>query len=191
MRCEHCGSDLVEVDNPMRREFRHRRGVVCTGPPSPEFKETAEDLNASPDVQVTVNGPESTTDRLAEIQARLKTAGPAIWGAHYDGGHPILGPHWDLRLRDGQSAILAGGYDEWRPILDLICNAPDDLAHLLAENASLRERLDTAEGQLAEILKHQADMFEYNGRLEASIQSCTSDVHQGVFDDPEDEGVDR
>jgi hypothetical protein len=31
MRCEHCGGDLVEVDNPMRREVRHRRGVVCSG----------------------------------------------------------------------------------------------------------------------------------------------------------------
>lgn len=29
--CPHCGSELVEVDNPMRREFRHRRGMECTG----------------------------------------------------------------------------------------------------------------------------------------------------------------
>ena len=35
MRCEHCGGELVEVDNPMRREFRHRRGVVCSGMPRP------------------------------------------------------------------------------------------------------------------------------------------------------------
>ena len=27
--CPVCGGDLVEVDNPLRKEFRHRRGVVC------------------------------------------------------------------------------------------------------------------------------------------------------------------
>lgn len=38
MRCEHCGGELVEVDNPMRREVRHRRGVVCSGGrPAPEM----------------------------------------------------------------------------------------------------------------------------------------------------------
>jgi len=29
MRCSRCGADLVEVDNPFRKEFRHRRGVEC------------------------------------------------------------------------------------------------------------------------------------------------------------------
>lgn len=33
--CPDCGGELVEVDNPMRREVRHRRGVVCT-PLTPE-----------------------------------------------------------------------------------------------------------------------------------------------------------
>lgn len=28
-RCPRCGSDLVQVDNPMRKEFRHRRGQEC------------------------------------------------------------------------------------------------------------------------------------------------------------------
>lgn len=39
MICEICGQDLVEVDNPMRREVRHRRGVTCTPrtQPSPEL----------------------------------------------------------------------------------------------------------------------------------------------------------
>lgn len=31
MRCSRCGADLVEVDNPMRKEFRHRRGTECAG----------------------------------------------------------------------------------------------------------------------------------------------------------------
>lgn len=30
--CTRCGSRLVEVDNPMRREVRHPRGVDCPGP---------------------------------------------------------------------------------------------------------------------------------------------------------------
>ena len=33
--CPFCGSpDVVEVDNPMRREVRHRRGVACPGYPA-------------------------------------------------------------------------------------------------------------------------------------------------------------
>jgi hypothetical protein len=31
-RCERCGAVLVEVDNPMRRELRHRRGTQCKEP---------------------------------------------------------------------------------------------------------------------------------------------------------------
>ena len=35
MDCPWCGKELVEVDNPMRREIRHRRGeeAQCPGPP--------------------------------------------------------------------------------------------------------------------------------------------------------------
>lgn len=29
--CPVCGGDLVEVDNPLRKEFRHRRGQQCIG----------------------------------------------------------------------------------------------------------------------------------------------------------------
>lgn len=32
MTCTRCGGELVEVDNPLRREVRHLRGVVCAGP---------------------------------------------------------------------------------------------------------------------------------------------------------------
>lgn len=32
MTCTRCGSRLVEVDNPMRREIRHPRGIDCSGP---------------------------------------------------------------------------------------------------------------------------------------------------------------
>lgn len=34
MRCQWCGRDLVQVDNPFRVEIRHRRGeeVLCPGP---------------------------------------------------------------------------------------------------------------------------------------------------------------
>lgn len=40
MTCKHCGQVLVEVDNPMRREVRHRRGeeVNC-----PEWRRRAEE----------------------------------------------------------------------------------------------------------------------------------------------------
>jgi hypothetical protein len=36
MICPYCGKDLVEVDNPFRREVRHRRGEEnqCPGPPA-------------------------------------------------------------------------------------------------------------------------------------------------------------
>lgn len=33
MVCPWCGTELVEVDNPVRRELRHRRGVICPGLP--------------------------------------------------------------------------------------------------------------------------------------------------------------
>lgn len=34
-QCPYCGCELVEVDNPLRREVRHRRGEegLCPGPP--------------------------------------------------------------------------------------------------------------------------------------------------------------
>jgi len=36
MTCPWCGRPLVEVDNPFRREVRHRRGeeTTCPGPPA-------------------------------------------------------------------------------------------------------------------------------------------------------------
>jgi len=45
MTCPWCGRPLVEVDNPFRREVRHRRGeeTTCPGPPrdgSPTVAET-------------------------------------------------------------------------------------------------------------------------------------------------------
>lgn len=38
MRCSSCGKELVEVDNPLRREVRHRRGeeLMC-----PAWREAA------------------------------------------------------------------------------------------------------------------------------------------------------
>lgn len=32
MTCPHCHQTLVEVDNPIRREVRHRRGTECVPP---------------------------------------------------------------------------------------------------------------------------------------------------------------
>jgi hypothetical protein len=34
--CPWCNGQLVEVDNPMRPEVRHKRGQECSGPPSAE-----------------------------------------------------------------------------------------------------------------------------------------------------------
>lgn len=38
--CPWCGAELVEVDNPMRTEFRHRRGQeqFCPGPPEDDSR---------------------------------------------------------------------------------------------------------------------------------------------------------
>lgn len=30
MTCPKCGQELVEVDNPWRREVRHKRGSTCS-----------------------------------------------------------------------------------------------------------------------------------------------------------------
>lgn len=46
MRCDLCGGELVEVDNPMRREFRHRRGAECSpglDAVAPEQRDAARD----------------------------------------------------------------------------------------------------------------------------------------------------
>ena len=40
--CPYCNSRLVEVDNPMRREIRHPRGIVCSGPPASSVPPTPE-----------------------------------------------------------------------------------------------------------------------------------------------------
>lgn len=40
MHCPRCGQELVEVDNPFRREVRHRRGVVCIDRVPPKTPKT-------------------------------------------------------------------------------------------------------------------------------------------------------
>lgn len=90
MRCEHCGGELVEVDNPMRREFRHRRGVVCSGMPRPPavvhapgstaetgstgVPEPEDSAQASEEWQVRITAPDGTgvvipADSLTTVHA--------------------------------------------------------------------------------------------------------------------------
>lgn len=48
MTCPWCARELVEVDNPLRREMRHRRGeeVACPGPPD-DYDQAVADLAAA------------------------------------------------------------------------------------------------------------------------------------------------
>jgi len=149
MRCEYCGSDLVEVDNPMRREFRHRRGVVCTGR-APEFKETAENLNVAADVQGGLNPAASTTDHLAETE-------------------PLSNEYLE-RIRSNA--------ETWREMHDVMPEELMDIDVLLAEvdraraeAASLRARLDTAEGRIAAVaaLHAPVDFPAFGGSLIAPV----------------------
>jgi hypothetical protein len=43
MKCENCGLELIEVDNPLRRELRHPRGMECR-PPRPTAEEYAQTM---------------------------------------------------------------------------------------------------------------------------------------------------
>lgn len=65
MRCWWCAGELVEVDNPMRREVRHRRGeeVLCPGPPN------------EGDVTVEI----TMVDTLSPVLQRMRPA-LDIWG---------------------------------------------------------------------------------------------------------------
>lgn len=54
--CEACGKELVEVDNPIRREIRHRRGEEVSCPAwreaaglPPYSHPTGNDANAADD----------------------------------------------------------------------------------------------------------------------------------------------
>lgn len=85
----------------------------------------------------------TNTQRISEITERLNAVGRPHWGATYDDYHEDEGSHWELRLGDGRTVVLHGGYDEWRPVLDLITNAPADLAHLLSLVEKLQGQLDT------------------------------------------------
>lgn len=56
--CPACGSRLVEVDNPMRREVRHPRGVVCDGKPPtlpPHLLDAIIRREDAPDVEFRFN----------------------------------------------------------------------------------------------------------------------------------------
>lgn len=44
MDCTRCGNRLVEVDNPMRTEVRHPRGVDCPGPLTATEEKSQEEL---------------------------------------------------------------------------------------------------------------------------------------------------
>lgn len=69
--CPVCGSpDVVEVDNPMRREVRHRRGVPCPGRPA-----TALPGGALPDIVVDPALPPNEVqfvDATGEVVGRLR-----------------------------------------------------------------------------------------------------------------------
>jgi len=86
----------------------------------------------------------STTDRLAEIRARLDAVGHTTWGATYDDYDEDKGSHWKLHFGNGRTADLPGGYDEWHPVLDLVCNAPEDLALLLKRRTLLERAYEDA-----------------------------------------------
>lgn len=62
MICDDCGNELVEVDNPMRREVRHKRGVVCT----PLTAEQRAKLDESLRSMVLIK----TSDRLRNFNLR-------------------------------------------------------------------------------------------------------------------------
>lgn len=101
----------------------------------------------------------STTDRLAEIAARLANASgsPAPWYSHFEtAGVEITEPVHEILDAEGGRVCVTGTGSY---LADLLEHAPEDLAYLVkrvkllekaqAEAASLQERLDTAEGQLA------------------------------------------
>lgn len=46
MKCNRCGEDLVQVDNPFRTEYRHRRGTECAAEPG----ELAEPIGSGKEV---------------------------------------------------------------------------------------------------------------------------------------------
>lgn len=109
LTCEWCGQELVEVDNPLRREVRHKRGQegACPGPPVEEFE-------TGPEVDVLrvhgFDGSESTI-RVGPAGARLVqrvrpfgNAGDLVleWDVE-DGGH--LGAVIVCRSCDGLGRV--------------------------------------------------------------------------------------
>jgi len=91
MTCPHCGRPLVEVDNPMRREVRHRRGEEATCPgPRAESGDMAVALpGAAPDLLQALSDSirdarKDRKDRAASPQPDTAPEGPWTATLTYD-----------------------------------------------------------------------------------------------------------
>ena len=90
--CPECWGELVYVDNPMRPEVRHRRGVECK-PVSPEMLARVEEMLR--DV-VFVRPDDVLKDRLSR-EADARDPGPCVTcgtrrSLHADLKHPYERP---------------------------------------------------------------------------------------------------
>jgi len=92
----------------------------------------------------------STTDRLAEIEARAENRVPGHWHAvsiEFRGqtSHSVKSNVGSVLAHTGYGPVGGSSHAN----AEFMANAPADIEFLLEENARLRARLDTAEGQLA------------------------------------------
>jgi hypothetical protein len=91
------------------------------------------------------------SEELKAIEARLKTATPGPW--HYNRDFEEIkdvegeGNHWILETLDmthiGYIAFQEGPYPLDEANIDLIANAPSDIAFLLARIVDLEKELET------------------------------------------------
>jgi len=129
----------------------------------------------------------STTDRLAEIRRHLEMAQAATAN--------VPGTFWhtfteDMEVLLKRRALLERAYEDAKEIRDKygrrVIEWREAAENAKAENARLRARLDTAEGQLAQAVKVVADRdAEWKANSEDWARHPSTNIHDDRLRDQE------
>lgn len=164
MRCSRCGAVLVEVDNPFRKEFRHRRGTECAA------SEAA--LNVPPP---SIMAADSWQDD--EPRARHQTSGPHHIGdvdlaaADELAGRRAEVSRWAdaAMFRSEPMPVAANG--RVVPKAFLLNATPDPLGSLAALNAIYTGTVRRGLGEVTDAERREALVQVRLNKLQGPLES--------------------